>query len=270
MPELPEVETTCRALAELMGNRRIVRLVVRESRLRWPVPDSLSQDVVGRSVRRIHRRAKYILIDLGTGSLIVHLGMSGSMRQVPADTPAGRHDHIDIELDNTACLRYHDPRRFGSWHWTATPDDHFLLRSLGPEPLGDTFNADYLFERSRRRKVAVKNFIMNGSIVVGVGNIYASEALFRAGIHPRRSAGRISRSRYYKLVSSIRDTLNRAIAAGGTTLRDFVSGEGTPGYFKQQLLVYGREQDPCNNCGTPIRAITIGQRASFYCPACQR
>jgi formamidopyrimidine-DNA glycosylase len=271
MPELPEVETTRRGLATLVTGKKIRRVLVRERRLRWPIPDELSQYLVGRTVRAVRRRAKYLLIDTSNGTLIIHLGMSGSIRHVAPNTPVRKHDHVDIELDDEICLRYHDPRRFGSMHWTSvSADEHFLLCSLGPEPLGPDFTPDYLYGRSRNRKIAVKNFLMDAHVVVGVGNIYASEALYLSGLSPVRAAGQVSLARYAKLVDSVQQTLKRAIKAGGTTLRDFVSGDGQPGYFGQQLFVYGKAGERCSKCGSEIRVRTIGQRSSYYCPVCQR
>jgi formamidopyrimidine-DNA glycosylase len=271
MPELPEVETTRRGLAKLVTGKKIRRVLVRERRLRWPIPDELSQYLVGRTVRAVRRRAKYLLIDTSNGTLIIHLGMSGSIRHVAPNAPVRKHDHVDIELDDEICLRYHDPRRFGSMHWTSvSADEHFLLCSLGPEPLGPDFTPDYLYGRSRNRKIAVKNFLMDAHVVVGVGNIYASEALYLSGLSPVRAAGQVSLARYAKLVDSVQQTLRRAIKAGGTTLRDFVSGDGQPGYFGQQLFVYGKAGERCSKCASEIRVRTIGQRSSYYCPVCQR
>jgi len=252
-----------------MQNQRISRVVVRDPRLRWPVPDEIHraerQRVIG-----LRRRAKYLLIELEQGGLIIHLGMSGSLRVLSEFMAPEKHDHFDIELEGGACLRFNDPRRFGAFLWAdGSPDSHELLSKLGPEPLSDDFSADYLFSRSRKRRVAVKNFIMNGHVVVGVGNIYASEALFMAGIHPQRAAGKISADRYAGLVDSIRDVLSRAIRQGGTTLRDFVNSDGAPGYFAQELLVYDRAGKDCFQCGAAIRQKVIGQRSSYYCPSCQ-
>lgn len=270
MPELPEVETTRRGLAPHVTDRRVESLVVREPRLRWPVPADLPAQLVGGRVDALERRAKYLLFRTARGSLMVHLGMSGSLRVVPPDLAPRTHDHIDICLEGGLVLRYNDPRRFGSFHWLPPGASHALLDSLGPEPLGDSFDGDYLYRRSRGRRSAVKPFIMDGQVVVGVGNIYASEALFLAGISPRRAAGRISRARYAVLTSRIREVLASAIAQGGTTLRDFVGGDGKPGYFAQQLWVYGRGGEPCKRCGEPLRDLRLGQRSSVYCVTCQR
>lgn len=270
MPELPEVETSRRGIEPYLTGQSVRRVIVRDRRLRWPVPRSLDRELPGQRIRSVERRAKYILINTDAGTVLLHLGMSGHVSILPAGTPAGIHDHVDIELDSGEMLRLRDPRRFGSLHWTKQPLRHKLIRDLGPEPLGDTFDGRYLHERSRGRKVSVKPFIMTASVVVGVGNIYASEALFRAGIHPRRPAGRISAERYEKLALAIRDVLARAIRAGGTTLRDFYGSTGEAGYFKQQLDVYGRDGEPCRRCGEPIRSIVLGQRSTFYCKNCQR
>jgi formamidopyrimidine-DNA glycosylase len=271
MPELPEVETTRRGIAPALEGRRIAALIVREPRLRWPIPPALAGEVAGQSVSRIRRRAKYLLIDLERGSLILHLGMSGSLRVLPTDTPLIDHDHVDILLDSGFLLRFNDPRRFGSLLWTnADPLAHPLLRRLAPEPLDAAFDADYLHRASRRRRVAIKQFIMNSHLVVGVGNIYASEALFRARIHPRRVARRLSRERLNRLARGIKAVLTTAIRAGGTTLRDYVGADGNPGYFRQKLYVYERAGKPCRVCRTSIRQITQGQRSTYFCPRCQR
>lgn len=269
MPELPEVETTLRGIAPFLLHRRIRSVEVRDSRLRWPVPPRV-RDAAGQRVESLSRRAKYLLIGLETGTLMIHLGMSGSIRVLTSPEEPGKHDHFDIALDE-AVLRFNDPRRFGSFLWIDPPaGQHALLASLGPEPLSSAFSGEHLWHASRGRKLAVKNFIMDGKIVVGVGNIYASEALFMAGIHPTRPAGRISAARYDSLAAAIRDVLGRAIEQGGTTLRDYVNGSGSPGYFAQDLLVYGRAGEACFQCGSEIRSKVIGQRSSFYCVACQR
>jgi formamidopyrimidine-DNA glycosylase len=271
MPELPEVETTRRGIAPAMEGRRIAALVVREPRLRWPVPGELAGAVAGQSVSRVRRRAKYLLIDLERGSLILHLGMSGSLRVLPGDTPLIDHDHIDIRLDSGLLLRFNDPRRFGSLLWTdADPLAHPLLRRLAPEPFDAEFDGDYLYRASRGRRVAIKQLLMNSHVVVGVGNIYASEALFRARIHPRRVAGRLSRDRLRRLARAIKSVLTTAIRVGGTTLRDYVGADGSPGYFRQKLYVYERAGKPCRVCRTPIRQIRQGQRATYFCRKCQK
>ena len=269
MPELPEVETSRRGIEPHIVGTTISRIVIRERRLRWPVPRSIDRNLPGQSVDSVSRRAKYILINTKEGSAILHLGMSGSVCIVNADTPAGVHDHFDIEFDSGLVLRFRDPRRFGSLHWSRQPLSHRLLKGLGPEPLSGDFDGHYLWQRSRGRKVSIKQFIMNAHIVVGVGNIYASEALFMAGINPRRAAGRIARNRYERLADSIKEVLGKAIKAGGTTLRDFYGGDGEAGYFKQQLEAYGREDEPCRRCDSPISAIVQGQRSTYYCKRCQ-
>ena len=279
MPELPEVETTLRGIEPALTGRTISEVIVRNASLRWPVPDEVGQ-ARGRRVTCCWRRAKYLLIELardesdtvsaGSG-LLIHLGMSGSLRICEAGDAPRKHDHVDIVLENGKCIRFNDPRRFGVFSWWEPPaEGHKLLRDLGPEPLSDAFSGIHLWQKSRGRKGAVKNFIMDGKIVVGVGNIYASEALYMAGIHPMRAAGRVSRVRYEALAAAIRDVLSRAIAHGGTTLRDFVNSDGKPGYFAQELLVYDREDMPCFQCQAPIRRKVIGQRSSYYCPRCQR
>jgi formamidopyrimidine-DNA glycosylase len=272
MPELPEVETTRCGVAPYVTGQRISAVAVREPRLRWPVPKALAQQCRGQVVQSVSRRGKYLLFGTPAGTLIVHLGMSGSLRLVDAGTPPGKHDHVDITFENGCVLRLRDPRRFGAVLWTVDdPLRHPLLRDLGPEPLDETaFTGDYLFQRSRGRRQAVKTFIMDSRAVVGVGNIYANEALFRAGIRPAREAGRIGRTRYRRLAQAITRVLRDAIAAGGTTLRDFVNGDGMPGYFAQRLQVYGRAGEPCRICGHTIRLSRLGQRATFYCPHCQR
>ena len=270
MPELPEVETTRRGIAPHVEGLRITKIIVRQSRLRWPVPDSV-QAAVGQTVFSVRRRAKYLLLDTPVGTIVLHLGMSGSLTVQPSDKPVVKHDHLDIVLEDGNCLRLNDPRRFGACLWQAVDDDPLkLLQGMGPEPLSDAFDGERLFERSRGRTVAVKNFIMTNAVVVGVGNIYANEALFMAGIDPRRAAGRVSRVRYLELGAHIKAVLARAIQQGGTTLRDFLGADGKPGYFRIELKVYGNKGEPCQVCGTVIRSINIGQRNSFYCPKCQR
>ena len=270
MPELPEVETTRRGLAPHLIGRKVVALDIRQPRLRWPIPRTLRTKLPGQRIDDIERRAKYLLVHTKAGSALLHLGMSGSLRVLPASTPIGAHDHVDWKLDSGRVLRFTDPRRFGSQLWQPPGKVHPLLADLGPEPLGDDFDGDHLWQRSRGRSAAVKVFLMDQAIVVGVGNIYASEALFAAGVHPKRAAGSISRERYARIATEIKRILNHAIARGGTTLRDFINPDSEPGYFEQELFVYGREGQPCKVCGTPIRAITLGQRTTFYCPRCQR
>ena len=269
MPELPEVETSRRGIAPYLEGQAIERVVIRQRRLRWPVDREVDRRLAGATIVSVGRRAKYLLLNTADGSAIIHLGMSGSVFIVERGTPAALHEHFDLELGSGQALRFRDPRRFGSLHWSDDPARHWLIRSLGPEPLGDTFDGAYLWRKSRGRRVAVKPFIMNAGIVVGVGNIYASESLFLAGINPKRSAGRISRQRYNDLASAIREVLAKAIKAGGTTLRDFYGGDGEPGYFRHELTVYDREDDPCLTCGEPVVAIVQGQRRTYYCKRCQ-
>lgn len=271
MPELPEVETTRQGIAPHIVNRPVSDVVIRQQRLRWPVPPSLGNELIGRQITEVGRRAKYLLFYLEQGCMILHLGMSGSLRIVGPATPADKHDHVDIVFGDDICLRLRDPRRFGSIHWTRRdPLEHHLLRHLGPEPFGHDFTAGYLYGRSRNRTQSVKAFIMDSRTVVGVGNIYASEALFQSGIHPLCKAGKISLARYGKLSGCIRNVLDAALAKGGTTLRDFVGGDGAPGYFKLDLDVYDRAGEPCRACGTGISLIRQGQRSTYYCPRCQR
>lgn len=271
MPELPEVETTRRGIEPHVRDRRVADLVVRQRQLRWPIPPGLRRTLAGARIASVARRGKYLLLSIDSGTLIIHLGMSGSLRILNAGRPPGVHDHVDLLLDSGTCLRYTDPRRFGAWLWCdGPPDTHPLLKDLGPEPLDDAFSGEYLHALARGRKVPVKSFLMNSRVVVGVGNIYANEALFRAAIHPARAAGRISRERYILLAGAVKSVLSEAIRQGGTTLRDFVGSEGRPGYFRQRLQVYDRRDLPCPLCAGPIRERRIGQRSSFYCPSCQR
>ncbi|WP_210398223.1 bifunctional DNA-formamidopyrimidine glycosylase/DNA-(apurinic or apyrimidinic site) lyase [Motiliproteus sediminis] len=271
MPELPEVETTRRGIEPHLLGQRIESVQVREPRLRWPVPGDLAGRLIGQRVVSVARRAKYLLIGLDAGTLIGHLGMSGSLRIVAAEASPQKHDHVDIGLESGAVLRFNDPRRFGSLLWCDGPvEQHPLLSSLGPEPLAEDFSGDYLYQRSRGRRQSVKTFLMANAVVVGVGNIYANEALFDAGIDPRRGAGRISLARYRVLSDCVKLVLARAIEQGGTTLKDFVGGDGKPGYFQQSLNVYGREGQPCRRCGELLLREVLGQRATVYCSQCQR
>jgi formamidopyrimidine-DNA glycosylase len=269
MPELPEVETTRRGIAPHLIGRRIERIVVRQPQLRWPIPRKLRAELPGQRVSAVERRAKYLLVHTPPGAALLHLGMSGSLRILSSDAVPGLHDHVDWVLDSGRILRYTDPRRFGSQLWQPAGAVHELLAGLGPEPLGDAFDGDHLWHASRGRSAPVKTFLMDQKIVVGVGNIYASEALFAAGIRPTRPAGAVSRARYARLAQEVRRILEYAITRGGTTLRDFISPDGVPGYFEQELFVYGRKGESCRTCGTTIRAIDIGQRSTFYCPHCQ-
>jgi formamidopyrimidine-DNA glycosylase len=270
MPELPEVETTCRGIEPHLLGKTVVKVIVRNAQLRWPVPTKLEEKIKGGTIEKVVRRGKYILIQVEQGTTLIHLGMSGSLRLIDKDTVAEKHDHVDIIVSGDLCLRLRDPRRFGSVLWAGKlPLQHKLLNKLGPEPLTDEFNSEYIYQKSRRRSQAIKTFIMDSHLVVGVGNIYASESLFRCGIHPRRAAGNISKKRYDLLVKSIKNVLDEAIVSGGTTLRDFVSSEGKPGYFAQKLNVYGRNNQACYVCESNIKQFTQGQRSTFYCPNCQ-
>lgn len=272
MPELPEVETVRRGLEPHLRGRRIARVAVRESRLRWPVPASLADDAQGRRIEAIARRGKYLIVTLDSADrMIWHLGMSGRMFVLDATQPLVKHDHVDFLLDSGQLIRFHDPRRFGAvlW-WPRGAASHPLLSALGPEPFDAGFDGDYLFRRSRGRALAVKNFIMNGHIVVGAGNIYAAESLFRAGIRPTRRAGRLSRAECARLADKIREVLSDAVERGGTTLRDFAGVDGAAGYFQQELFVYGRGGEACRICGGTVRTLVLGGRASCYCPDCQR
>ena len=271
MPELPEVETTRRGIERHLRGQIIKRLIVRQPSLRWPVPGDLAGRIEQFRIRELSRRGKYLLIGTDNGTLIIHLGMSGSLCVIKDGIPPGQHDHIDLLLENGTRLRFRDPRRFGAWLWTDnSPETHPLLNRLGPEPLSGAFNTDYIHRLSRGRKLAIKSFLMNSRTVAGVGNIYANEALFLAGVHPSRAAGRISRRRYEKLVAALKQVLNDAIRQGGTTLRDFTRADGKPGYFQQSLSVYAQQGRPCPLCTTTIRESRIAQRSTFYCPRCQR
>jgi len=271
MPELPEVETTLRGIEPHIHNQILSRVVVRNASLRWPVPVEKLQALTNLVVNKVERIAKYILIHTDCGVILLHLGMSGALRVLDAKAPAQKHDHIDLIFSNNKLVRLNDPRRFGCCLVLEEPiHTHKLLASLGPEPLSDEFTADRLYSLSRGRNVAVKNFIMDGKVVVGVGNIYASESLFKAGIRPTVAIKRLSRARYEMLVSAIRDVLSKAITAGGTTLNDFTQADGKPGYFAQELQVYGREGQACNQCGELIKSKVIGQRNTYYCTTCQK
>lgn len=270
MPELPEVETTRRGIEPHIKGQRIAECYVRQPSLRWPVPVSALDAIKGEPIERVERRGKYLQLVTPVGVVLVHLGMSGSLRVLTEPLAAGKHDHVDICMENGAILRLNDPRRFGSVLWDDLTKLHPLLADLGPEPLSDDFSGDYLYRSAAKRRVAIKQHIMNSQVVVGVGNIYANEALFRAGIDPRRQAGRISHERMTSLVAEIKQVLAAAIEQGGTTLRDFVNSEGKPGYFKQSLNVYGRGGQPCVTCGTALSEIRQGQRATVFCADCQR
>jgi len=271
MPELPEVETTLRGLSPHLSGQRIQQVTIRNPHLRWPITGNLPGILRDQTVQNLHRRAKYLLLECDSGTLILHLGMSGSLRILPSHTPAEKHDHFDMLLANGTLMRLRDPRRFGAvlWH-EGDITQHPLLARLGPEPLQDDFNAAYLYRATRKRSAAIKQVIMDSHVVVGVGNIYASESLFHAGIRPQLAAAKLSLPRCARLVQTIRDTLSASIAQGGSTLRDFTDSDGKPGYFQQSYMVYGRTGEPCRICGTVIKQIVQGQRSTFYCPACQK
>ncbi len=271
MPELPEVETTCRGISPHITGKTINNVIIRQNQLRWPIPDHFATAITGLTIHKVSRRAKYILLQTQqSDTIILHLGMSGSLRITSKDTLPGKHDHVDLVFSDQTVLRYNDTRRFGAILLTTEPlETHKLISQLGPEPLSEQFTGDYLYQRSTDKKSTIKSFIMDGHNVVGVGNIYASESLFMAGIHPARQAGRISSKRYQRLAESIKIVLQRSIDQGGTTLRDFVNEQGKPGYFQQSLSVYGRLNEPCIHCKAPIKQLKIAQRASYFCTRCQ-
>lgn len=270
MPELPEVETTCRGVAPYIVGLEFKEIIIRQASLRWPVPLELGALLMGLSVESVSRRAKYILIKTCQGTLIIHLGMSGSLRIILDGLAPKKHDHIDFIFSDGTVLRFNDQRRFGAVLWTPSPiTEHQLIKDLGPEPLLTDFDAHYLYKRAKNRKVPVKTFIMDSHVVVGVGNIYANEALFMAGIHPERHAGAVSLAEFEKLVECIKEILQRAIQQGGTTLRDFVNEAGKPGYFKQQLQVYGRKKLPCVRCNTHLIEVRLSNRSTVFCSVCQ-
>ncbi len=271
MPELPEVETSRRGIEPWLVNQSVVDVIVRNPRLRWPIPSDLPMQLVGEVVRTVSRRGKYLLIEFEHGTLLIHLGMSGNLRIVPADTELKPHDHLDLVLESSRCLRLNDPRRFGAVLWTENdPAQHPLLISLGPEPLDNPqFNADYLYELCQRRRCSIKQLLMDNQVVVGVGNIYACEALFESGVYPGRSSSKITLSEATLIVKSIKSVLARAIEQGGTTLKDFNAPDGKPGYFAQELLVYGRADQPCYRCSTEISTVRLGQRNTYFCSKCQ-
>ena len=275
MPELPEVETTRSGIEPHITGQKVTSIVIRQHQLRWPIPDHLPTTLKGLTVFATKRRAKYLLIELGkrnklVGTLIIHLGMSGSLRvlQAPFKEPA-KHEHFDLVF-NKLLLRFTDPRKFGACLWMPANESLTMLNNLGPEPLDDEMDGEYLFQKSRKRTLAIKTFIMDQKVVVGVGNIYASECLFLSGINPKKAAGKITKAQYLKLVAAIKEVLTKAIQDGGTTLKDFVGGDGQPGYFAQQLRVYGRKDKPCINCQNSIKQITQGQRSTFFCASCQK
>lgn len=270
MPELPEVEIVKRGITPAVMGQQIASVIIRQPTLRYPIPTHLPNTLSGLKVHNIKRRSKYLLLETDLGHLIIHLGMSGRIHTLKNAPTAGKHDHVDIIFKHGICLRYHDPRRFGMILWTPEePEQHILLKHLGPEPLTSTFDGHHLFEYSRKRSVSVKQYIMDSKVVVGVGNIYASESLFHAGISPKRSAHKIAQLRYHKLAEKIKHVLTQAIEAGGTTLKDFSAANGRPGYFQQELYVYGRHGQPCKHCHSTIKKIIQAQRSTFYCPQCQ-
>jgi formamidopyrimidine-DNA glycosylase len=269
MPELPEVEVSRLGITPHVLQQTVTAVQIWFPTLRWPIPEAVKL-LEGEKVIAIRRRAKYLLLDCAHGTLIMHLGMSGKLHVLPTTQPRQKHDHFELELDNGYSVRLNDARRFGAVLWQAPNETHVLLEGLGPEPLTDEFDGERLFALSRGRKMPVKSFIMDNAVVVGVGNIYANEALFATGIDPRRAAGKISKARFVQLSAAIKEILARAITQGGTTLKDFMKADGKPGYFKQELAVYGRNGEACITCATPIKAVKIGQRNSFYCPQCQR
>lgn len=273
MPELPEVETTRRGIAPHCTGQTVTKLLLRQDQLRWPVPAELVAQLAGQKLLAVDRRGKYLLLRFPSGTALWHLGMSGNLRVVQADTPANKHDHIDLCFASGICLRFNDPRRFGALLWQPANlplNEHKLLAHLGPEPLSADFTADYLFSRSRNARVAIKPWIMDSKVVVGVGNIYANESLFSAQLHPTMPAGHLTRAQTQRLAPAIQEILHYAITRGGTTLRDFVGGDGKPGYFAQELKVYGRAGEPCVQCGKKLEELRLGQRSSVFCPRCQK
>jgi formamidopyrimidine-DNA glycosylase len=270
LPELPEVETTRRGIEPHLRNQVVERVIVRQRSLRWPVPRTLNHLLSGQTLLSVNRRGKYLLLQATRGTLLLHLGMSGCLRIVPTGTPAEKHDHVDMVLSTGQTLRLTDPRRFGAVLWIdGEPTSHPLLNHLGPEPLGSEFDGEYLFTLSRGRKQAIKPFLMDSRMVVGIGNIYANEALFRAGISPMRAAGSLQKIQCADLVQAVRDVLLQAIEAGGTSLQDFLDPQGKPGYFAQALQVYGRGGEPCMTCGIPLKELRLGQRSTVFCRRCQ-
>lgn len=269
MPELPEVETTLRGIKPHILGQKVQQIIVRHPRLRWPIPMNLEQTLAGQILQRLHRRGKYLLLQFEAETLILHLGMSGHLCIFKAQEPPKKHDHLDIIFGNGYCLRLNDPRRFGAILLSDNPKKHPLLSTLGPEPLTEKFNSAYLWQRAQNKKTPLKSFIMDSKIVVGVGNIYATEALFMARIFPKKPAGEVTRAQYQRLVTAIKTVLSKAINHGGTTLRNFLHGEGKPGYFSLELKVYGKDGKPCPRCQAPLECMTIAQRSTVYCPNCQ-
>lgn len=268
MPELPEVETTLRGLTPHITHHTVSKVHIYQPQLRWLIPDDIQQ-IEGLSSHQLERRAKYLLWHFSAGTIVMHLGMSGTMRVVDKNSELKKHDHFEVVFENGKALRFNDPRRFGAVLWQTNSQPLSIMSALGPEPLTDEFSGEYLHQKLKKRKGAIKNAIMTNAVVVGVGNIYASESLFLSGIHPKRAANRISQKRCERLADNIKTVLQKAIAQGGTTLKDFTQADGSPGYFAQELNVYGRAEKPCPRCQSPIKKVTLGQRSSFYCPQCQ-
>lgn len=269
MPELPEVETAKNGISPYLDGFIIEKIIVRQPQLRWPVSPELSH-ISQLKVTALSRRAKYLIIHTEKGFIIGHLGMSGSVRIVTADDPIEKHDHLDIVINNGKIMRYNDPRRFGAWLWTEDLEEFHLFLKLGPEPLSEAFNTDYLFKKSRKKLIALKAFLMDNAVVVGVGNIYATEVLFKCGLHPEKQAGKITKTQAELLTEMIKTELTRAIQQGGTTLKDFLQPDGKPGYFAQELQIYGKKGQDCPKCGKKIESLMIGQRNSFFCSKCQK
>jgi formamidopyrimidine-DNA glycosylase len=269
MPELPEVEVSRMGITPHVVGQTVTKIIVRNPKLRWPIPEEIQQ-IEGQVIQKVTRRAKYLLLHTDVGYAIVHLGMSGSLRVLPASIPPEKHDHVDLVLSSGEVLRYNDPRRFGAWLWELPDLDHKVLSQLGPEPLSDDFTAEYLQEKAKGKRTAVKQFIMDNKVVVGVGNIYANESLFSAGIHPKRAAGEVSAEKIAVFVDEIKLVLAFAIEQGGTTLKDFKNADGKPGYFAQELQVYGKGGKPCPRCDNPLSEMKIGQRATVFCSECQK
>jgi len=270
MPELPEVEVCRLGISPHIIAKQVTQVIIRNASLRWPIPDDI-RSVVGLPVLKVDRRSKYLLIRFSTGTLLIHLGMSGTIRVIEQSTPIAKHDHFDLVFQHGKALRLNDPRRFGAVLWLENDQDELgLLTKLGPEPLSDDFYHGYLFSKAKNRKVPIKTFLMNNHVVVGVGNIYANEALFQAGILPTTKAGDINENRFNKLTDIIQQVLSAAIAQGGTTLKDFTQADGRPGYFAQSLMVYGRAGEPCVNCQTKLIEIRQSNRSSVFCPSCQQ
>ncbi|UTM57493.1 bifunctional DNA-formamidopyrimidine glycosylase/DNA-(apurinic or apyrimidinic site) lyase [Photobacterium sp. CCB-ST2H9] len=268
MPELPEVEVSRMGITPHVVGQTVTQVTVRNPSLRWPVPAEL-QLLQGQTIRGVSRRAKYLLLETDAGFAIIHLGMSGSLRILPEDVPPAKHDHVDVKLASGEVLRYNDPRRFGAWLWQERDSEHPVLSKLGPEPLSEEFNTPYLIGKAQGKRTVIKQFIMDNQVVVGVGNIYANESLFSAGIHPQAPAGSLSPERLSLLVDEIKSVLNKAITQGGTTLKDFRQSDGKPGYFAQELQVYGKAGQPCPRCGQRLNEAKIGQRATVFCSGCQ-